>query len=247
MSDVEIHRIADLKKMKKPLVVIGFPGTGLVGSVAASQLVESMQLSFGGYISSSDFAPLAAIHNYKPLPAARIHYSEKQNMIVIISEMTIPVGSSMDLADKIYEFARSVDASSIISLGGISLKEEKGGEVYVISSDPRMVKDIVAKRIAKPIKEGATTGVTGLLLTKGTLDCFPVTTILAEASEEYLDPKAASNVLRAFARIINVPINTTSLEREAKEVSKTIKESVIKAKLSKSKGPPSEEGGTMYG
>jgi uncharacterized protein len=247
MSDVEIHRIADLKKMKKPLVVIGFPGTGLVGSVAASQLVESMQLSFGGYISSSDFAPLAAIHNYKPLPAARIHYSEKQSIIVIISEMTIPVGSSMDLADKIYEFARSVDASSIISLGGISLKEEKGGEVYVISSDPRMVKDIVAKKIAKPIKEGATTGVTGLLLTKGTLERFPVTTLLAEASEEYLDPKAASNVLRAFARIINVPINTASLEREAKEVSKTIKESVIKAKLSKSKGPPSEEGGTMYG
>jgi predicted ATP-grasp superfamily ATP-dependent carboligase len=142
MSDVEIHRTADLKKMKKPLLVIGFPGTGLVGSVAASQLVESLQLSFGGYISSANFAPLAAIHNYKPLPAARIHYSEKQNMIVVISEMTIPIGTSMELADKIFDFARSVDASSIISLGGISLKEEKGGDVYVISSDPAMTKDI---------------------------------------------------------------------------------------------------------
>ncbi len=247
MSDVEIHLIADLKKMKKPLLVIGFPGTGLVGSVAASQLVESLQLSFGGYISSSNFAPLAAIHNYRPLPAARIHYSEKQNMIVIISEMTIPIGTSMELAEKIFNFARSVDASSIISLGGISLKEEKGGDVYVVSSDPDTVKDIVAKKIAKPIREGATTGVTGLLLTKGTLEHFPVTTILAEASEEYLDPKAASNVLKVFARIINVPISTSTLEKEAKEVSKSVKESVIKARLVKKKGPSAEEGGSMYG
>ncbi len=247
MSDVEIHRIADLKKLKKPLLVIGFPGTGLVGSVAASQLVESLQLSFGGYISSSNFAPLAAIHNYKPLPAARIHYSEKQNMIVVISEMTIPIGTSMELADKIFDFARSVDASSIISLGGISLKEEKGGDVYVVSSDPAMVKDIVGKKIAKPIREGATTGVTGLLLTKGTLEHFPVTTILAEASEEYLDPKAASNVLKVFARIINVPISTSTLEKEAKEVSKAVRETVIKAKLVKKKGPSAEEGGSMYG
>jgi uncharacterized protein len=250
MSDVEIHRTADLKKMKKPLLVIGFPGTGLVGSVAASQLVESLQLSFGGYISSSNFAPLAAIHNYKPLPAARIHYSEKQNMIVVISEMTIPIGTSMELADKIFDFARSVNASSIISLGGISLKEEKesaGGDVYVISSDPATTKDIVARKFAKPIREGATTGVTGLLLTKGTLEHFPVTTILAEASEEYLDPKAASNVLKVFARIINVPISTATLEKDAKEISQTVKESVIKAKISKKKGPSAEEGGSMFG
>ncbi len=247
MSDVEIHRTVDFKKMRKPLVVVGFPGTGLVGSVAASQLVESLQLSFGGYISSSNFAPLAAIHDYKPMPAARIHYSEQKNIIVIISEMTIPITTSMELADKIFSFARSLDASAIISLGGISLKEEKGGEVYVISSDSRVVKDIVAKKIAKPIREGATTGVTGLLLTKGTLEAFPVTTILAESSEEYLDPKAASNVLRVLARIINVPISTTSLEKEAKEFSKTLKESVIRARLSKKKGPAAEEGGTMYG
>lgn len=247
MSDVEIHRTADLRKMKKPLVVIGFPGTGLVGSVAASQLVESLHLSFGGYISSSNFAPLAAVHDYKPLPAARIHYSEDKNIVVVISEMTIPIATSMELANKIFDFAKSLDASAIISLGGISLKEEKGGEVYVISSDSRVVKDIVAKKIAKPIREGATTGVTGLLLTKGTLESFPVTTILAESSEEYLDPKAASNVLRVLARIINVPISTATLEKEAKEVTKALKDTVMKAKLVKKKGPSAEEGGSMYG
>ncbi len=246
MGDVEIHKTADMKKLDKPIVIMGFPGTGLVGSVAASQVVESLQMVFGGYLSSSDFAPLAAIHNYKPMPAARIHFSEKYNIIVIISEMTIPISSSLEVADKIYEFARSVQASSIISLGGISLQDEKKG-VYVVSSDSAMVKDVIEKKIAKPIKEGATTGVTGILLTKGTLDHFPITTILAESSEEYLDPKAASNVLKVLSRLINIPISTAKLEKEAAEFSKDIKDAVMKSRISKKKGPQASEGGTMYG
>lgn len=246
MSDVAIHTTMDLKKLRKPTMILGFPGTGLVGSVAASQIVESLQMPFCGYISGSDFAPLAAIHDYKPLPAARLHYSEKYNLIVMISEMTIPVSSSLELADRIYEFAKSVGASSIISLGGISLKEEKG-EVYIISSNQNEVKEVIAKKLAKPIKEGATTGVTGLLLTKGTLENFHVTTLLAESSEEYLDPKAAANVIRVLGRLTGLQISTSNLDKEAKEFSKALKESVIKARVSKRKGPSAEEGGTMYG
>lgn len=242
MGDVEIHRIADLKKMKNPLLIIGFPGTGLVGSVAASQIVDELDMEFGGYMSSAEFAPLAAIHDYKPMPAARIHYSKKHNIIVLISEMTIPVNSSLEVAEKIYAFAKSMHASTIISLGGISLQEGKK-DVYVVSSDEKVVKEVTKKKIAKPIKEGATTGVTGVLLTKGTLEKFPITTILAESSEEFLDPLAASNAIKALTKIINIRISTKRLDKEAEE---TVKESMIKARISK-KGPSANEGGTMYG
>ena len=246
MGDVQITKTADMRKLKKPLVVMGFPGTGLVGSVAASQIVESLQMKFGGYISSSEFAPLAAIHDYKPMPAARIHFSEKHNMVVIISEMTIPVGSSLEVADQIYKFAKSLGASNIISLGGISLQSEKKG-VYVVSSDAAVVKDVIKKRIAKPIKEGATTGVTGILLAKGAMDKFRITTILAESSEEYLDPGAAKNVLKVLTKMTGKSIDTRRLEKEAKEFSKDIKEAVLKSRVVMRKGPGASEGGSMYG
>ena len=247
MGDVQIHKTAEMKNLRRPTLVLGLPGTGLVGSVAASQIVDSLQMTFAGYVTSSEFAPLAAIHDYKPMPPARIHYSEKHNMVVLISEMTIPVGSSLDVAEKIFEFAKSVNASSIISLGGISLQDEKKG-VYIVSSDDAVVKDAVGKKIAKPIKEGATTGVTGILLTKGTLEHFPITTILAESSEEYLDPKAASNVIRVLSRMLNVQISTIRLDKEAMEFSKGLREAVVKARISKKRGaPPGSEGGSMYG
>lgn len=243
MGEVEIHTRANLKKLKNPTIIVGLPGTGLVGSVAASQIVDSLKMKFGGYVSSPNFAPLAAIHDYMPMPAARVHFSEKENLIVIISEMTIPVSSSTELAQKIFDFSKEVQANSIISLGGISLNEEKG-EVYIVSSDADLVKR--SKKFAKPIKEGATTGVTGILLTMGTLEKFPISTILAESSEEYLDPKAAARVIKVLSRITGLHISTAKLDREATELSRDIKESVRKARISK-KGPSADEGGTMYG
>lgn len=245
MTEVEIHRTANLKRLKNPIIIIGFPGTGLVGSVAASHIVDALDMSFGGYISSPEFAPLAAIHDYKPMPAARIHYSEKHNLIVIISEMSIPVGSSMDVAEKVFDFAKSVEASGLFSLGGISLQEGKRA-VYIVSSDKGMVDKAMKNKIAKPIREGATTGVTGVLLAKGTLEQFPITTLLAESSAEYLDPRAAASAVKALSRMIDMPIKTAQLDKEAKETSKDIKEAVIKARISK-KGPSADEGGTMYG
>jgi predicted ATP-grasp superfamily ATP-dependent carboligase len=61
-----------------------------------------------------------------------------------------------------------------------------------------------------------------------------------------LDPKAAANAIRAFTRMSGIQVSTASLEKEAIELSKTIKESVIKARISKKKGPSAEEGGSMF-
>jgi uncharacterized protein len=239
MSGIKFHKVGSIR-LKKPTIVLGFPGTGLVGSVAATQLVDSLKMKFGGYISSPDFAPLAAIHDYTPLPAARIHYSEKHNIVVILSEMSIPVGSSSELAEKIMEYAKSIKASSIISLGGISLKEEEN-VVYVISSDLKIAKKIIDKKIAKPIREGATTGVTGVLLARGSLERFPVMTILAESESDYVDPGAASKTLKVLSTYLGIKIGTSELDKEHTEISKSARDKIIKSKISK-KGH-----GSMYG
>ncbi len=232
---ITFHATADLKKLREPLIIVGLPGTGLVGSVAASHLIDALKMRFCGYISSPEFAPLAAIHNYTPMPAARIHYSSKHNLVVILSEMSIPVSLSSELANKIFDFAQELNASGIISLGGISI--EGGKKVYVVSSDKRIIRDV--RPYAQPIREGATTGVTAILLTKGTLEKFPITTLLAESAEEYLDPGAAARVLKTLSKIIGVPIPTVKLEKEAKEVA----ERAGKGRVRRGVG----ESGSMYG
>lgn len=230
-------------KFNKPTIILGLPGTGLVGSVAATYLVDALNLEFCGYISSPEFAPLASIHDYKPYPPARMHYSKKYNLLVILSEMSIPIGSSQELADKVFSFAKSVKAKSIISLGGISLKE-KPMSLYVVSSNRQVSEGFLKNKKFNPIKEGATTGVSGLLLTKGVLDNFPVTLVLAEASEDYMDPGAAATILHALSEHLNISIDLQRLNREAKEIASQMKEAVVKSKLPYKRV---KELGSMYG
>jgi uncharacterized protein len=236
---IELHMITEIKK-KNPTVVMGFPGVGLVGSVAASQLIDVLNMDFIGYISSPQFAPLAAIHDYVPMPPVRIHYSEKYNIMVVISEMSIPVNATIDLAEKLFDDARKMQSAQIISMGGISLKEEEGA-VYLVSSEKKIAKSLIARKLVKPIREGATTGVIGLMLSRGVVEKFPVISILAESSEESLDPKAAANVLRVLGLILGIPIDTGILDKEAKEMNKALKETMIKSKIKK------VGEGTMYG
>lgn len=237
-----MHTIKTIK-VKRPTIVVGFPGTGLVGSVGAAQLINTLKLEFVGYLTSPQFAPLATIHDYIPQPPVRIHCSEKYNLVIIISEMTIPLALSQELADKIMEFARAQNALQIITLGGISIKENIN-DVYVVSTDKEMTKSMTEKKLAKPIKEGATTGVAGLLLARGALERFPVLSLLAEAQSDYVDPAAAANVLRVLSKLINIKIDTTVLDKEAKELSAQLKETMIKSKVPHKKEPGV---GPMYG
>ncbi len=239
---IKINKFPNFK-FKKPTVVIGFPGTGLVGSVAASYLIDSLNLEFCGYIQSPDFAPVTSIHNYKPYPPARMHYSKKHNLLVIISEMSIPVSDAQELSDKIFSFAKSINAKELISLGGISLKEEPVA-LYVVSSKRKLSERFLTSKIFHPIREGATTGVSGLLLTQGVLSNFPVTLLLSEASEDYMDPGAAALILKALSKYLKIKINTVELDREAKELSNQMKEVVIKSKLPYKR---SKDLGSMYG
>lgn len=214
----------------KPSILVGFPSTGLVGSIALAYLIEKNKFELVGYIVSSDFAPLATIHNYNPLPPVRIYYSKDKNLLAILSEIAIPIGLSHELAEKIFKLAKELEAKQIISLGGISLKENENA-IYLVGNKREEVEKYVEKKIGKSIREGATTGIIGSLLSLGEIYNFNTLAILAEANTEYADPRAALNALHALGKIFSLRIDTSELEREAKVFASKEKEAYIKSKV----------------
>ncbi|MCX6769465.1 MAG: PAC2 family protein [Candidatus Micrarchaeota archaeon] len=245
---IEIH-ITAKPKLKKPVLVDGFPGLGLVGTVSASYLVEKLRMEPLGYITGDQFPPLAAVHAHRPLYPARLYYSEKHNLIVFVAEFVIPIGAVNELADKIYEFARKYEVSRIISLGGIAIKGEQD-MVYSIASLPKISDQLEKMKGVQLIKEGATTGVTGVLLARGAVENYPVISLLAESQEGYMDPKAAAMVLEILKLLLGITIDTAELEREAGKIDTRVKEMMSKAKTAHTQYKKVESDsslGTMYG
>ena len=236
-------------KMKKSLLIEGFPGIGLVGTISASYLIEKLKMELLGYITGDSFPPLAAVHNHRPLYPARMYWSSKHNLIVFVSEFVIPMGAVNELADKIYDFARKNRVQKIVSLGGITIKGEQD-TVYAIASLPQLDEKLQKIKGVQLIKEGATTGVTGVLLARGAIENFPVVSLLAESQEGYMDPKAASMVLGVLSEMLRIPIDTSALEIEAKLIDEKVKRIISKAKNSHSEYKKTQEDaslGQMYG
>jgi uncharacterized protein len=240
-------KLLNKPSFKKPILIEGFPGLGLVGTISASYLIEKLKMEPLGYISSNQFPPIVAVHNYKPLFPARLYYSKKHDIIVFVSEFVVPISLVNELAEKIYEFARKNKVSQIISLGGIPIKGEQD-EVYAITSIPKLSEKIEKIPTVKLIKEGATTGVTAVLLAKGAIDNYPVISLLAESKEGYMDPKAAAMVLEVLNKLINIKIDTTALEEEAKLIDNQVKSIIGKAKEVHNEYKKVQENtGSMYG
>ncbi|MCX8194482.1 MAG: PAC2 family protein [Candidatus Micrarchaeota archaeon] len=235
--------------MKRPVLIEGFPGLGLVGTISASYLIEKLKMEPLGYITSDQFPPIAAVHNHRPLFPARMYWSSKYDMVVFVSEFVIPIGAVNELADKIYEFAQKNKVQKIISLGGITIKGEQD-TVYAISSSPKVSERLAHIKGVELIKEGATTGVTGMLLAKGAIEGYPVVSLLAESQEGYMDPKAASMVLKVLSELLNISIDTTALEDEAKLIDEKVKKIMNKAKSAHSDYKKAQDEvslGPMYG
>jgi len=214
-------------KGKKPYLVIGFPGTGLVGSIALAQYCDETKSEFIGYVESPYLAPLASIHNYKPLPAVRIHYIREHNVVIFFSEMTIPVKLSLAFSQEILKLASELGSEYIISIGGIVMNKPK--PIYYVTTAEKLTEKL--RKLGTPIKEGATTGITALLLTKGKLLGKKMISILAQVSNDYIDPTAAANALDTLGKIINKKINTSELLKEASIIKNQTKENVVKSKI----------------
>lgn len=233
-------------KMKNPVLIEGFPGMGLVGTISASYIVEKLKMEQIGYIKSELFPPMAAVHNHIPMHPARVYGSSKLNMIVILSEFVIPIGIVQELAESIFAFAKTVGVKQIISLGGITIKGEQD-EVYAIASNMDLVNKVSKYKTVKMIKEGATTGVTGVLLARGADEGFDVVSLLAEAQPEYMDPRAASMVIEVLNEMLGLKIETASLDQEAKTIESKMREVMSKAKASQTNYKKAESLGPMYG
>ncbi|MEK6954162.1 MAG: PAC2 family protein [Candidatus Micrarchaeota archaeon] len=223
---VEIREVEKVK-LKNAIMIEGFPGIGMIGTISASYLADKLGLRVIGYISSSHFPPIAPIHDYVPLSPARIYASEKHNLIILFSEFVIPSEVAFALSQKILKYAREKGVKEIYSLAGIA-SETPQDKIYGIGSTKEMVEKLKKAGI-EVIKEGATQGVSGLLIAECAAEKFPAANILIQTSQP-MEPKGSAKLLAKLSEIIKVPVDVKPLIAEGAVIEEKIKASMDKIK-----------------
>src|SRR3989344_329156 len=106
------------KKPKNVTIIEGFPGFGLIGTIATEFLLEHLQTEKIGVIEMEEVPAMIAIHQNKVIEPISLHYNKKHNLVLVHA---INVGKDLawKLADLIVELSHTLQAREIISLEGV--------------------------------------------------------------------------------------------------------------------------------
>lgn len=199
------------KKPRNVTIVSGFPGFGLIGTIAIEFLLDHLQTEKIGIIEMEEVPAMIAIHQNKVIEPVSIHYNEKYNM-VLIHAINIGKNLAWKLSDVIVELAQSLGAKEIISLEGVG-SPNPGSRVFFYSTkDGAVSKKLTA--VANPLNEGIIVGVTGALLAKSI--ATPVIALFAEAKSGLPDSKAAADIIKVLDAYTGLQVDPKPLLQQAK-------------------------------
>ncbi len=225
--------IAFVELSKKNLagytLIEGFPGLGLVGTIAAKYIVEKMGFEEFGYIESDGFASIIRVHNGMPVFPSRIYVNDKARLVVLISEQVIPKALVPKLAKTTVTWIKSKGIKRAISLAGINTGNAKDDSIYGIA-DSESAKKLLEQNKVEMINDGITTGVTALILLELQKEPGIEAMSLMGPVSIGADYKAAAKLLEKMNVIFGLNIDVKPLLAEAKKTEKEILDHLQKIK-----------------
>ena len=207
------------KKPKGVTIIEGFPGFGLIGTIATEFLMDHLETEKIGIIHMDEIPAMIAIHQNKVVEPISIHYN-KQNNIVLIHAINVGQNLGWKLAEMINELAVTLSAKEIISLEGVGSPNADSGRVfYYTTQNGGINKKLNGK--ANPLMEGIIVGVTGALLAYNLK--VPLVALFAEARMGLPDSKAAAHIIEVLDDYTGLKVDPKPLMKQAQVFEKKLK------------------------
>ena len=208
------------KKPKNCTIIEGFPGFGLVGTIASEFLIEHLKTEQIGKILFNDMPAMVAIHESRIVEPLGIFYNQKYN-IIILHAITAATRYEWEMADTVAKLASDLKAKEIISLEGVGSGEQSDGtKVFFYSNNEKNAK-LFEKAGIEPLKEGIIIGVTGAVLLR--VVKTPVSCLFAETHANLPDSKAAAKIVEALDKYLGMELDYKPLLEQAQKFEEKLK------------------------
>jgi len=218
LSEKDGFRIIETAPVPNGAVMInGLPDVGLVGLLAASHIISSLNLEEAGSIESDLLPPMIVLHGGLPKSPVRIFASG--SLVVMISETAIPVSLLRPLAEGVVEWARSKGTKLMLSLGGMAVANRQdidSPRVFAAFSEKALESRL--NGAAEVLEEGYIVGAYGLLLRKCAEFSVPAITLLTQSYYNYPDPVAAAAALTTVNKILGLKVDVSELLKRGEEI-----------------------------
>jgi len=207
------------KKPKNVTIIEGFPGFGLIGTIATEFLMEHLKTEKIGIVEMEEVPAMIAIHQNRVIEPISIHYNKAYNL-VLVHALNISKELGWKVAEMVADLAKALSAKEIISLEGVGSPNPSSGRVFYFANRniqaPKRLADT-----ASPLMEGIIVGVTGALLAKNI--STPIVALFAEAQSNLPDSKAAAEIIKVLDAYTGLNIDPKPLYKQAQMFEEKLK------------------------
>ncbi len=198
---------------KNPIIIEGFPGFGLVGTIATEFLIEHLKAKLIGTFEYNELNPVAAIHKGKIVNPMAIWYVPKKNLVILHTILNIK-GYEWNVAEEVIQMAKKMNAKEIISLEGVATDNSNESMTAYYYGDKKF-----EKCGAKTIKESIIMGVSASLMLKAKNHSC----LFAAAQSQMPDSKAAAKLIEVLDKYLRLKVDYKPLLKQAEEFESKLK------------------------
>ena len=220
-------RYGDME-LERPVAIVGFPGAGLVSSIAPNYLITQLDMVPVAGFASPDMPPYCLIADGMALPPVRVYGlkgkgGKSRDMAVVMSEYAPKPEDCYGLSAAILDLLRRMGCDTVVCLEGVP-KFDQSDEMVVCHSGPGGEK-LARKTKIKMMTGGMLRGMTGVIMYSGPSHGMDVVSIVVPASQNYPDPAAASQFIAPMRKLVpGLRLDTKPLLEEAEQIQKKIEE-----------------------
>ncbi|HNW39222.1 MAG TPA: PAC2 family protein [Candidatus Omnitrophota bacterium] len=222
-------------KLKKPYLIVAWPGMGEVAFKAAEYLVQELKAVEFARIIPDDFFYLsgsvisAGILEVPQLPQGKFYYwknpaakgasSGKNDLIIFLSNAQPDLSKADSYAKTIISLASDLGVGTIVSFASMPQPTDhtQDSGVWFAATDQK-IKESLKKFNFAALVDGQISGMNGLFLgiaKKSGLKGFCLLGEIPLYTIQIENPKASAAVLEALGKILNLPINVAPLKEQA--------------------------------
>ncbi len=215
------------ERPESPVIIEGFPGFGLVGTITTEFLIDHLNTEKIGTVWFEELPPIVAIHNNSLVDPVGIYHNKEFN-IVLFHVVTNAQGLEWKMGEAILRVAEELKAREIVSLEGVGnpeLLENAEPKVFFYSSSEEKRKILSGKGIP-PLSEGIIVGATSAILLRSKV---PVTALFAETHSNIPDSKAAAKAIEELDKYLGLNVDPKPLLETAERFEQKLRDLLSKS------------------
>jgi uncharacterized protein len=228
------------KKLNSPILVAGFPGAGLVGSISTSYIINKLHMNQIACVESEFIVPGVIYAEGKLRHPFRLYSNDEGNVCVLVCEAPIMAHGMYSVLDTVVKWALNNKVKEVLVLDGIAIEglPDSKRMPIILSSDGRAAdaanlihddnnnSDVTNKEEKAADDDGSSNiypttafigGIAGGILSSCLSNGIASKALLIYAARGMPDPEGAAILIESLSNITNnesLKIDTQQLRKQ---------------------------------